>query len=49
VKIIVCLIKVTVLMEEGAILHVGIQIIELFSENKSDFTKLTDIVGLSAI
>jgi geranylgeranyl diphosphate synthase type 3 len=36
----------SVLTEAGALLHLGIQLMQLFSENKSDFTKLTDILGL---
>jgi geranylgeranyl diphosphate synthase type 3 len=38
--------KISVLTETGAPLHLLIQLLQLFSENKSDFTKLTDIFVL---
>jgi hypothetical protein len=36
----------SVFTESGAVLHLFIQLMQLFSENKSDFTKLTEILGL---
>jgi hypothetical protein len=38
--------KMSVLTETGALLHLGIQLMQLFSEKKSDFDKLTDILAL---
>jgi geranylgeranyl diphosphate synthase type 3 len=38
--------KMSVLTETGALFYLGIQLLQLFSENKSDFTKLTGIFGL---
>jgi geranylgeranyl diphosphate synthase type 3 len=38
--------KMFVLTEAKSLFHLGIQLMQLFSENKSDFTKLTDILGL---
>jgi hypothetical protein len=35
----------SVLTEAGALLPLGIQLMWLFSENKPDFSKLTDIFG----
>jgi len=32
--------------ETGALLSLGIQLLQLFSENKADFTKLTGIFAL---
>jgi geranylgeranyl diphosphate synthase type 3 len=39
-------IKCLVLTETGALFSLGIQLMQLFSENKTDFTKLTGILGL---
>jgi geranylgeranyl diphosphate synthase type 3 len=36
----------SVLTETGALFHLGIQLMQLFTENKSDFTKLNEIFGL---
>jgi geranylgeranyl diphosphate synthase type 3 len=38
--------KVSVSTETATMLHLVIQLMQLFSENKSDFNKLTDILGL---
>jgi hypothetical protein len=38
--------KMSVLTEAGSLLHLGIQLMQLLSENKSDFTKLPGIFGL---
>jgi geranylgeranyl diphosphate synthase type 3 len=38
--------KMSVLTETGALFGLGIQLMQLFSENKTDFTKLTGIFGL---
>jgi geranylgeranyl diphosphate synthase type 3 len=38
--------KMSVLTETGALFSRGIQLMQLFSENKADFTKLTGILGL---
>jgi geranylgeranyl diphosphate synthase type 3 len=37
--------KMSGLKETGAQFGLGIQLMQLFSENKSDFTKLTGIFG----
>jgi hypothetical protein len=39
-------IKCLVSTETGAQFSLGIQLMQLFSENKADFTKLTGILGL---
>jgi geranylgeranyl diphosphate synthase type 3 len=39
-------IKRLVLTETGALFTLAIQLMQLFSENKADFTKLTGILGL---
>jgi hypothetical protein len=39
-------IKYPVLTETGAQFSLGIQLMQLFSENKADFTKLTGIFGI---
>jgi geranylgeranyl diphosphate synthase type 3 len=36
----------SLLTETGALFSLGIQLMQLFSENKADFTKLTGILGL---
>jgi len=36
----------SVLTETGAMFSLGVQLLQLFSENKADFTKLTGIFGL---
>jgi len=38
--------KMSVLTESGALFSLGIQLLQLFSENTADFTKLTGIMGL---
>jgi len=38
--------KMSVLTETGALFSLGIQLMQLFSENTADFTKLTGILGL---
>jgi geranylgeranyl diphosphate synthase type 3 len=38
--------KMPVLTETRALFSLGIQLMQLFSENKADFTKLTGILGL---
>jgi geranylgeranyl diphosphate synthase type 3 len=38
--------KMSVLKEAGVLFSLGIQLMQLFSENKADFTKLTGILGL---
>ena len=38
--------KMSVLTEIGALFSLGIQLLQLFSENTVDFTKLTGILGL---
>jgi geranylgeranyl diphosphate synthase type 3 len=38
--------KMPVLTEIGALYSLGIQLMQLFSKNKTDFTKLTGIMGL---
>jgi geranylgeranyl diphosphate synthase type 3 len=38
--------KISVLTERGAPLHLLIQLMKLFSENKSEFTKMPGIFGL---
>jgi len=38
--------KMSILTETGALFSLGIQLLQLFSENKADFTKLTGILGL---
>ena len=38
--------KMSFLTETGAQFSLGIQLLQLFSENKADFTKLTGILGL---
>jgi len=38
--------KMSLLTETGAQFSLGIQLLQLFSENKADFTKLTGILGL---
>ena len=36
----------SVLIETGTLFTLGTQLMQLFSENKADFTKLTGILGL---
>jgi len=36
----------SVLTETGALFSLGIQLLQLFSENKADFIKLSGILGL---
>ena len=38
--------KISVLTETGALFSLGIQLMQLYSQNKADFTKLTGILGL---
>jgi len=38
--------KMSVLTETGALFSLGIQLMQLLSDNKSDFSKLTGILGL---
>ena len=38
--------KMSVLTEAGKMVILGIQLLQLFSENTADFTKLTDILVL---
>jgi len=38
--------KMSVLTETGALFNLGIQLLQLFSENTADYTKLTGILGL---
>jgi geranylgeranyl diphosphate synthase type 3 len=38
--------KMSVLTETGALFGLGIQMLQLFSENTAGFTKLTGILGL---
>jgi len=38
--------KMSVLTETGALFSLGIQLMQLFSESKAEFTKLTGILGL---
>jgi geranylgeranyl diphosphate synthase type 3 len=38
--------KMTLLTETGTQFSLGIQLLQLFSDNKADFTKLTGILGL---
>ena len=38
--------KMSVLTETGKLFSLGIQLMQLFSENTADFSKLTDILGL---
>jgi hypothetical protein len=40
--------KMPVLTEGGNLFHLGIQLLQLLSENKSDFTKLNEVFGLYA-
>jgi len=38
--------KMSVLTETGTLFILGIQLLQLFSENTGDFTKLTGILGV---
>ena len=38
--------KMSVLTETGQLFSLGIQLMQMFSENKTDFTKLAGILGI---
>jgi geranylgeranyl diphosphate synthase type 3 len=38
--------KMSLLTETGTLFTLGIQLMQLFSENKAEFTKLTGILGI---